>query len=123
MRTLKEELTILLNARIPCVWVHSVEEEEVIRDIQDTIRSNVRLKKMGVKIWSHVNGGTDIASEFDQIVMDRPKPNPKLREPDKILAEIWANQVNIEAGTSNLWILQGFYESVKCPDVVRTSRY
>ena len=122
MRTLKEELTILLNARIPCIWVHSIEEEEVIRDIQDTIHSNVRLKKMGVKIWSHVNGETDIASEFDQIMMDRPKPNPKLREPDKILAEIWANQVNIDAGTSNLWILRGFYESGKCPDVVRALR-
>lgn len=54
MRQSMEEVKMLLKARQTCIWIHSIEEVEVIKDIKEIARKDMRNAKLFV--WSNTEG-------------------------------------------------------------------
>ena len=100
-----KEITCLMKAKAPCIWLQTYEEEAAIRDICDML--NNEFNDMTPWVWSGTEG------------LRRLPLNPSLKEEppikgttpfDAVLKAMKKKQD--DATSSNLWILRDFHKFV-----------
>ena len=107
MRECMKEVANLLMAKTPCIWIDTYEEAEVLKDIREIIATEPSLSRIGIKMWSHTEGLSDIPKSRMEKTKD---PDASYAQIAKLLSAIGAAQrSNDQIGQESVWILRDLH--------------
>lgn len=107
MRECMKEVANLLMAKTPCIWIDTYEEAEVLKDVREIIATEPSLSRMGIKMWSHTEGLTDVPKSRMEKTKD---PDASYAQIAKLLSAIGtAQRSNDQIGQESIWILRDLH--------------
>jgi hypothetical protein len=104
------EITALIKARAPLLWVVSPEETRTERGIIDAATA---IRGMNVRLWDCVSGVTDGAGA--DVEIDR-QPGRNFKDCGQVLAAITASKERA------VWVLRDLHKWFQLPDIPRALR-
>jgi SpoVK/Ycf46/Vps4 family AAA+-type ATPase len=113
------EVSNLLRARIECIWIQTYEEEEVVKDITELVRTEIKyLPNATLRMWSNTEGLKTLPLHAREEV----KPaDPKVKE-IPALFHVLAQVSEKDKGSSNVFILRDLHSLIKEPKTMRYIR-
>jgi hypothetical protein len=97
------DLIPMLKAKLPCVWIDTYEEYEVIRDLIKICADY--LGGMKLYTWSHTEGLTSIPLSKNE---KETPPNPKI-DFGKLFGQINEAQSNSEKKDCGVYVIKDFH--------------
>lgn len=109
MRDSMNEVLDLMKARITCIWIKSYEEDEVIKDLKEIVRSNPRFfPAMSIRMWSNTEGLTELALHQSE---EQKPADPKVKEIPALFS-VAQQLADPENGRSTMFILRDFHSQL-----------
>ena len=106
MRNSMNQVLDLLKAHITCIWIKTYEEDEVIKDLKEIVRSNPRFfKGMNIRMWSNTEGLTELALRQSD---EQGQPDPRTREVAALFSAM-KQLADPNTGGSNMFVLRDFH--------------
>ena len=113
----EEELTLLLKAREPGIWINTTEEKEVILAVKNAIDKVEEYDY--IYTWSMNEGIYQLKGDVtDSIVSEPVDTNPGIMALNKMLLE--SNSQILKK--SRVWVLKDFHLVLNTPNAIRTIR-
>jgi len=109
MRNSMDEVLDLMKAHIACIWIKTYEEDEVIRDLKEIVRSNPRFfPGMSMYMWSNTEGLTELALLKSE---EQRAADPKVKEIPALFS-VAQQMSDPESGRSAMFILRDFHSQL-----------
>lgn len=113
----EDELTLLLKAREPGIWINTTEEKEVILAVKNAIDKVEEYDY--IYTWSMNEGIYQLKGDVtDSIVSEPVDTNPGIMALNKMLLE--SNSQLLKK--SRVWVLKDFHLVLNTPNAIRTIR-
>lgn len=112
MRECMKNFPELLRAQLPCFWIQSFEEAEIIEDIKSIVKNDPRFGSFKIQVWSHSEGVKELP--VDNNIRQQP-PKAAYREPPALFSLISASVKGGKVGSEtvsaskNIWILRDIH--------------
>ena len=106
MRDCMNNFVSLLQAKLPCFWIQTFEENNVIEDIEEILRKDPRFGDYNIQMWSNTEGLKKLAFRTGE---KQGAADPKFREPPALFSVISKQAQGEQGSQHNLWILRDFH--------------
>lgn len=103
MRSSMEQVRELFKARIQCIWIHTYEEAEVVKDLRKLVGE---MTGMEFYIWSHTEGLTKQALTKYDVQEDA---DPKYAQPKPLFDLIQSRQKQDNAKVEGIFMLRDLH--------------
>ena len=107
MRKCMEHVKLLLDSRTDCIWINTLEEADVIKDIREIVQSYANMKMF---VWSNTEGVKQVATVKGE---STDEPDPKTRD---ILGLFSYIKRMMEDNKSGIFVLRDLHPYVNGQD-------